>query len=49
MEQLSVDFDGIANENKVNIFAFCEGRPMEKLVSICWMKWIISKRRPVMI
>jgi hypothetical protein len=28
MEQLSVDFEDIVNENKINIYAFCEGRPM---------------------
>jgi hypothetical protein len=31
MEQLSVDFDDIVNENKINIYAFCEGRPMEQV------------------
>ncbi|CAM6000952.1 unnamed protein product, partial [Sphagnum balticum] len=31
MEQLSVDFDYIVNENKINIYAFCEGRPMEQV------------------
>jgi triacylglycerol esterase/lipase EstA (alpha/beta hydrolase family) len=35
MEQLSVDFDDIVNENKINIYAFCEGRPMEQVVCIC--------------
>ncbi|CAM6015494.1 unnamed protein product, partial [Sphagnum balticum] len=30
MAQLSVDFDDIANENKINIYAFCEGRPMKQ-------------------
>ncbi len=38
MEQLSVDFDDIVHENKINIYAFCEGRPMEHVVSMCWMK-----------
>jgi hypothetical protein len=28
MEWLSVDFDDIVNENEINIYAFCEGRPM---------------------
>jgi hypothetical protein len=49
MEQLSVDFDDIVNENKINIYAFCEGRPMGKVVRMCWMKWIFSNRTPVMI
>jgi hypothetical protein len=40
MEQLSVDFDRIVTENKINIYAFCEGVPMEQLVCMCWMKWI---------
>jgi hypothetical protein len=39
MEQLSVDFDCIVNENEISIFAFCEGRPMEQLVCMCWMKF----------
>ncbi|CAM6050431.1 unnamed protein product [Sphagnum compactum] len=29
MEQLSVDFDDIVNGNNINIYAFCEGRPIE--------------------
>ncbi|CAK9879439.1 unnamed protein product, partial [Sphagnum jensenii] len=31
MEQLSVDFDRIVAENEINIYAFCEGRPMEQV------------------
>ncbi|KAH9569582.1 hypothetical protein CY35_03G140900 [Sphagnum magellanicum] len=31
MEQLSVDFDDIVNENNINIYAFCEGRPMKQV------------------
>ncbi|CAK9256974.1 unnamed protein product, partial [Sphagnum jensenii] len=31
MEQLSVDFDDIVAENGMNIYAFCEGRPMEQV------------------
>ncbi|KAH9569575.1 hypothetical protein CY35_03G140600 [Sphagnum magellanicum] len=31
MEQLSVDFDNIVNQNKINIYAFCEGRPMKQV------------------
>jgi len=38
MEQLSGVFDDIVNENKINIYAFCEGRPMEQVVRMCWMK-----------
>jgi hypothetical protein len=38
MEQLSEDFDSIVQENKINIYAFCEGRPMEHVVRMCWMK-----------
>jgi hypothetical protein len=49
MEQLSVDFDDIVNENKINIYAFCEGRPMGKVVRMCWMKWIFCNQTPVMI
>jgi hypothetical protein len=49
MEQLSVDFDGIVNENEINIYAFCEGRPMEHVVRTCWMKWIFCNQTPLMI
>ena len=38
MEQLSEDFDSIVQENKINIYAFCEGRPMEHVVRMCRMK-----------
>jgi len=38
MEWLSVDFDDIVNENEINIYAFCEGIPMEQVVRMCWMK-----------
>ncbi|KAH9569569.1 hypothetical protein CY35_03G140100 [Sphagnum magellanicum] len=31
MEQLSVDFDYIVNENNINIYAFCEGRPTKQV------------------
>ncbi|CAK9270173.1 unnamed protein product [Sphagnum jensenii] len=31
MEQLSVDFYRIVTENKISIYAFCEGRPMERV------------------
>ncbi|CAK9870248.1 unnamed protein product [Sphagnum jensenii] len=30
MNQLSVDFDDIVNENKINIYAFSEGKPMDQ-------------------
>jgi hypothetical protein len=32
MAQLSEDFDRIVYENKINIYAFCEGRPMKEVV-----------------
>jgi len=36
MEKLSVDFEDIVNGNEINIFAFCEGRPiMERVVRMC--------------
>jgi hypothetical protein len=38
MEQLSVDFDPIVIENEINVYAFCEGRPMPQVVGMCWMK-----------
>jgi hypothetical protein len=44
MEQLSVDFDCIVNENKINIYAFCEGRPLNA-VRMCWIKWIFCNLR----
>jgi hypothetical protein len=40
MEQLSVDFGDIVEENEISIYAFCEGRPMEQTVCMCWMNWI---------
>jgi hypothetical protein len=49
MEKLSVDFDRIVTENEINIYAFCEGVPMEKLVCMCWMKWIFCNQTPMMI
>jgi hypothetical protein len=49
MEELSVDFDDIVNRNKINIYAFCEGRPMEQVVRMCWMKWIFCNQTPLMI
>ncbi len=33
MEQLSVDFGRIVSDKEINIYAFCEGRPMEQVVS----------------
>jgi hypothetical protein len=38
MNQLSVDFDRIVTENEINIYAFCEGKPMEQEVRLCWLK-----------
>ncbi len=38
MNQLSVDFDRIVTENEINIYAFCEGKPMEQEVRMCWLK-----------
>ncbi len=38
MEQLTLDFDRIVADNKINIYAFGEGRQMEKVVRMCWMK-----------
>jgi triacylglycerol esterase/lipase EstA (alpha/beta hydrolase family) len=38
MEELSVDFCRIVTENEISIYAFCEGRPMERVVRMCWMK-----------
>jgi hypothetical protein len=49
MERLSVNFDGIVTENEIIIYAFCEGRPMEHVVRMCWMKWIFCNPTPVMI
>ncbi|CAN5957231.1 unnamed protein product [Sphagnum jensenii] len=31
MEQLTVDFDRIVTENEINIYAFCECRPIDKV------------------
>jgi hypothetical protein len=42
-----VDFDDIVNENKINIYAFCEGRPMEKVVRMCWMNLIFPNQTPL--
>jgi hypothetical protein len=38
MERLSVDFVDIANENQINVYAFCEGRATKQMVRICKMK-----------
>jgi len=40
MEQLSVDFDRIVIDKGVSIYSFCEGKPMERVVRMCWMKWV---------
>jgi hypothetical protein len=47
MVDLSVDFDDIVNKNKIIIYVFCEGTPMEQVVRMCWMKWIFLQ--PVML
>jgi hypothetical protein len=39
MEKLTVDFDEIANDKNINVYAFCEGRRMEPVVSMCLVKW----------
>jgi hypothetical protein len=49
MVDLSVDFDDIVNENKIIIYAFCEGKPMEQVVRMCRMKWIFCNQAPVML
>jgi hypothetical protein len=42
MEDLSVKFDEIVTENEIIIYAFCEARPMEEVVRMCWRKWICA-------
>jgi triacylglycerol esterase/lipase EstA (alpha/beta hydrolase family) len=49
MEQLSADFDDIVNANEINIYAFCEGRPMKDVVRMCWCKWIFCNQTAMMI
>jgi hypothetical protein len=49
MEELSKDFGDIATENKINVFAFCEGIRMEQVVCMCLMKWIFCNQLPVII
>jgi hypothetical protein len=44
MEELSTDFEDIANGKKINIYAFCEGRPMKEVVRIWWIKWIFCNQ-----
>ncbi len=44
MGELSMSFDDIVKENKINIFAFCEGRAMEEVVRMCWRKWIFATK-----
>jgi triacylglycerol esterase/lipase EstA (alpha/beta hydrolase family) len=44
MEDLSGHFDDIVKANKIIIYAFCEARPMEKVVSTCWRKWIFGTK-----
>jgi hypothetical protein len=49
MEDLSMYFYLIVTENEIIIYAFCEGRPMEQVVHMCWMKWIFCNQTPVML
>jgi hypothetical protein len=49
MEQLSVNFDRIVEENEISIYGFCEGKPMEQMVCMGWMKWIVCSHILVMI
>ncbi len=49
MEQLTVDFDRIVDDNEINIYAFCEGQPMEQVVCMRRMKWIFCIQTPMMI
>jgi hypothetical protein len=49
MEWSSFTFDHVVIENKINIYAFCEGRPMEQGVRMCCMKWIFCNQTPVML
>ncbi|CAM6012297.1 unnamed protein product [Sphagnum balticum] len=42
MEQLSVDFDYIVDKNKIILYAFCEGRPMEQVVRMEFW-WILAR------
>ncbi len=44
MEELSVHFDEIVTDNDISICAFCEGRPMEEVVRMCWRKWIFATK-----
>ncbi len=48
MNQLSVDFDDIVNGNKISIYAFSEGKPMDQEeVRVCWLKCGLCKPTPV--
>jgi hypothetical protein len=50
MNQLSVDFDDIVNGNKISIYAFSEGKPMDQEeVRVCWLKCGLCKPTPVMV
>jgi hypothetical protein len=46
MEQLSEDFDRIVTENEISIYAFGEGRPMEQVVRMWWMKCLFATKHP---
>jgi hypothetical protein len=49
MEQLSVDFGRIVTDKEISIYAFCEGRPMEQMVRMCWKKLIFCNQLPVIL
>jgi hypothetical protein len=49
MVDLSVDFDDKINENKIIIYALCEGKPMEQVVRMRWMKRIFCNQTLVML
>jgi hypothetical protein len=49
MEELSVDFDDIVDGYKINIYGFCEGRPMEQVVRMCLMKLIFCNETPAVL
>jgi hypothetical protein len=44
MANLSTEFEEIVNKNEISIYAFCEGRPMERVICMCWMKWIFATK-----
>ncbi len=38
MEKLSVEFEDFVTVHKINIYAFCEGRPTKHVVCMCLMQ-----------